>query len=95
MLISVSWPSIVGLSLGAVLVGGTFMGLTVLGLVRARGLGSGDGHRVIALMTGAFGLGQIVGPGFAGALYDRLRSFTVPSAIAAAALRSRPLLERS
>ncbi len=95
VLISVALPSIVGLFLSAVLVGGTFMGLTALGLVRARGLGSGDGHRVIALMTGAFGLGQIVGPSFAGALYDRLGSFSVPSAIAAAALALAALLARS
>jgi predicted MFS family arabinose efflux permease len=95
VLISVAWPSIAGLFLGAVLVGGTFMGLTALGLVRGRSLGTGDGHRVIALMTGAFGLGQIIGPSLAGALYDRFGSFTVPSAIAAAALVLAALLARS
>ncbi len=95
VLTSVAWRGTVGIFLAAVLVGGTFMGLTALGLVRGRSLAAGDGHRVIALMTGAFGLGQIVGPSFAGALYDRLGSFMVPSLIAAAALAFAALLARS
>ena len=37
-------------------------------------------------MTGAFGLGQIIGPAFAGVVSDRLGSFTVPSLAAVAAL---------
>ncbi len=94
VLLSVAWPSPAGLFLGAILVGGTFMGLTALGLVRARRMGTGDGHRVIALMTGAFGIGQIVGPSFAGALYDRLGSFGVASVVAATALALAALLAR-
>jgi predicted MFS family arabinose efflux permease len=86
VLASVVWPSTAGVFLAAILVGGTFMGLTALGLVRARGLASGDPHRVLALMTGAFGTGQIVGPAFAGMLYDRLGSLAVPSFTAAGAL---------
>ena len=62
------------------------MGLTALGLVRARALAAGDPRRVLALMTGAFGVGQIVGPSFAGMLSDRLGSFAVPSIAAAGAL---------
>jgi len=38
------------------------------------------------MITGAFGVGQIVGPVFAGFVSDRLNSFTLPSAAAAAAL---------
>jgi hypothetical protein len=37
-------------------------------------------------MTGAFGLGQIVGPLFAGIVSDQLGSFTAPSIVAALAL---------
>jgi predicted MFS family arabinose efflux permease len=37
-------------------------------------------------LTSAFGLGEIVGSSFAGALSDRLGNFTVPSVIATAAL---------
>lgn len=86
VLASVVWPSETGVLLAAVLVGGTFMGLTALGLVRARTLAGGDPRRALALMTSAFGLGQIVGPVFAGALSDQLGSFVAPSAAAAVAL---------
>jgi predicted MFS family arabinose efflux permease len=86
VLASVTWPSAPGAFLAAILVGGTFMGLTALGLVRARMLASGDPRRVLALMTGAFGLGQIIGPSYAGFVADRLGSFAVPSATAVAAL---------
>lgn len=86
VLASVAWPSEIGLSLAAILVGGTFMGLTALGLIRARALASGDPRRALALMTAAFGLGQIIGPIFAGAVSDRLGGLTVPTLVAAAAL---------
>jgi predicted MFS family arabinose efflux permease len=86
VLASIIWPSEVGVCLAAILVGGTFMGLTALGLIRARALASGDPRRALALMTAAFGLGQIIGPGFAGALSDRLGGFAAPSVVAATAL---------
>ena len=86
VLASVAWPSAAGVFLAAVLVGGTFMGLTALGLMRGRMLAPGEPRRVLALMTSAFGLGQIVGPSFAGALSDRLGGLAVPSLVAAAAL---------
>jgi predicted MFS family arabinose efflux permease len=92
VLASVAWPSAPGAFLAAILVGGTFMGLTALGLVRARALASGDPRRTLALMTGAFGLGQIVGPSYAGFAAERLDSFTVPSATAVAALLLAALL---
>jgi len=83
---SVVWPSAAGICLAALLVGGTFMGLTALGLVRGRELARGDPRRVMAAMTGAFGVGQIVGPTLAGVLSDALGGFAVPSAAAAGAL---------
>ena len=86
VLASVAWPTVTGVFIAAVLVGGTFMGLTALGLVQARTLATGNPHRALALMTTAFGLGQIVGPTFAGVVSDALGSFTVPSIAAAAAL---------
>jgi predicted MFS family arabinose efflux permease len=86
VLASVAWPAATGTVLAAILVGGTFMGLTALGLVRARELATGDPRRVLALMTAAFGLGQIVGPGFAGVVSDRLGGFAVPSMAAVFAL---------
>jgi predicted MFS family arabinose efflux permease len=62
------------------------MGLTALGLIRARALASGDPRGALALMTAAFGLGQIIGPFFAGAVSDRLGGLTVPTVVAAVAL---------
>ncbi len=86
VLFSVLMPNRIGLCVAAVLVGGTFMGLTAMGLMRGRELARGDSRRVMALMTGAFGVGQIVGPLVAGALSDRLGGFLVPSVAAAGAL---------
>ena len=86
VLASVVWPSQTGVFLSAMLVGGTFMGLTALGLVWARSLATGDPRRAIAWMTGAFGLGQIAGPAFAGMISDRVGDFTVPSITAVIAL---------
>jgi predicted MFS family arabinose efflux permease len=86
VLASVAWPSVTGAFASAILVGGTFMGLTALGLVRARALAAADPRRVLALMTTAFGMGQIIGPGVAGILSDRFGSFAMPSATAVVAL---------
>lgn len=83
---SVLWLATPGVLLAAVLLGGTFMGITALGLVAARHLARGDPRRTLAMMTAAFGLGQIVGPAFAGVVYDATGSFLVPSLTAAGAL---------
>jgi predicted MFS family arabinose efflux permease len=91
---SVVWQTEPGIFLSAVLVGGTFMGLTALGLIQARTLVAGDPRRVLAYMTGAFGTGQIIGPALAGVLSDRLGSFTVPSIAAVIALTVAALLAR-
>ncbi len=72
--------------LAAALLGGTFMGITALGLIHARGLAAGDPRRLLALMTAAFGLGQMIGPTFAGVVHDLGGGFTAPSLAAAAAL---------
>jgi predicted MFS family arabinose efflux permease len=89
------WLTATGAVLGASLVGGTFMGLTALGLALARALTTGDPRRSLALMTGSFGLGQIVGPTFAGVVSDRLGSLTAPSIAAGAALLIAAALMRT
>ncbi len=83
---AVSAHSLALVMLGAGLVGGTFMGITALGLTTARGLSPGASGPVIARMTAAFGLGQIVGPAFGGWLAERSGGFGLPSLAAAAAL---------
>ncbi len=72
--------------LGAALLGGTFMGITALGFIYARDLTAGDPRRSLALMTAAFGLGQMIGPTFAGVTYGFGNSFLLASLVAAAAL---------
>ena len=70
----------------AALLGGTIMGITALGLVHARSLSLGDPRRSIALMTAAFGLGQMIGPSFAGFAYCIGDSFLLPTLVASGAL---------
>ena len=89
---SVLWPSVAGALLSAVLLGGTFMGLTALGLAEARRLVPGNPRPALALMTAAFGLGQVIGPVLAGALSDRLGSFVLPSLLAVGALLAAALI---
>jgi predicted MFS family arabinose efflux permease len=83
---SVVWAGPAGAIAAALLLGGTFMGLTSLGLIGARNLSAADPRRVIGLMTAAFGIGQIVGPAFGGIAFDFTGSFRLPSLVAAAAL---------
>jgi len=83
--VSALWLTAATVIAASVFVGGTFMGLTALGLIAARE-GEGDPRSRIALMTAAFSAGQILGPAFAGYLYDRTGSLAGPSLAAAAAL---------
>jgi predicted MFS family arabinose efflux permease len=83
---SVLWQQTLGIVIAALFLGGTFMGLTALGLIGAREAGEGDPRGRIALMTASFSLGQIVGPTFAGFAYDATGSLKVPSLAAAVGL---------
>jgi predicted MFS family arabinose efflux permease len=92
---SVLWPSIPGILLAAALLGGTFMGLTALGLARARQFAPANPRPVLAGMTAAFGLGQIIGPSLAGFLFGATGGFALPSLLAAAALVAAAVIVRS
>jgi len=70
----------------AILLGGTFMGITALGLAEARQRSPGDAGGTLGVMTAAFGLGQIVGPLFAGLLHDFTGSFAAPTFASSGAL---------
>ena len=76
---------------GAALLGGTFMGITALGLAEARRTSANPG-RAVAVMTAAFGVGQIVGPTFAGTMLEATGSLTFPTVIAAGALVAAAVL---
>jgi predicted MFS family arabinose efflux permease len=89
---SVFWQTPTGIVLCAVLLGGTFVSVTAIGLVEARRLAPNQAGRSVAVMTVAFGLGQILGPSFAGFLYDQSGSFLLPSLAAAMALITSAVL---
>jgi len=84
--LSVLTTSPAAVVLAGVLLGGTFMGLTALGFIRARSLAQGDPRRSLAFMTAAFGTGQMIGPTFAGLTFRLGDSFLLPSLVATAAL---------
>jgi MFS family permease len=58
----VVWPSIGGIVVAALAVGGTFMICTMTGMQQGREVGGVGGTRLMAAMTSAFAAGQIAGP---------------------------------
>jgi predicted MFS family arabinose efflux permease len=89
---SVESVTIPGICLSALLLGGTFMGITVLGFMAGRMLSAGHPHQAFARMTASFSLGQMAGPVVAGFLSERLGDFRVASLMAAAALIAAAML---
>jgi len=80
------WPSQIGALTAAALLGGTFMGITALGFAAARAMAPHQQRRSFAVITAAFGLGQIAGPTVAGVMLDRTQSFAGASVLAATAV---------
>lgn len=83
VLASVLWIAPLGVVVAAILFGSTTIGITVMGLVGARRLAAGAASRIIGLMTASFGVGQIIGPIFAGWVHDLTGTFLLPSVAAA------------
>jgi hypothetical protein len=83
---SVDWATASGVCVAAVLLGGTFMGLTALGLMSGRALAAGEPQRVVSLLTVSFSVGQMTGPSVAGMLAERMGSLRGASLLAAGAL---------
>jgi hypothetical protein len=88
--VPVGWPALGGIVLSALLVGGTFMVVTMAGIQEAR-LVAGDAARtLIAAMTSAFAAGQVAGPLMVSALAGN--GFSIALACAAITLAAGALL---
>jgi MFS family permease len=70
----------------ALLVGGTFMGTVTIAMPAARRVAGTVRFNILAIMTAAYGVGQIVGPLVATALYARWQSFDASLVLAALTL---------
>lgn len=78
--------------LAGVLLGGTFIALTALGLQTARQLVPQAPRRILAMMTAAFGIGQIIGPIAAGLLAQASGNYVLASIMAAVILLASGLI---
>lgn len=77
-------PDLVGAYVGALLFGGTFMGIVTLTMNLGQRLAPQHSTPVLGLLTAAYGTGQIIGPVLAGMLAEQTASFTLPLVGAAA-----------
>lgn len=89
---SVAAGGLIGPLVGGILLGGTFIAATALGLRLAQLLAPLSARRALALMTASFGVGQIAGPVIAGFLAQWSGSFFLPSIGAAATLLTSALI---
>jgi predicted MFS family arabinose efflux permease len=86
VLATVLLPRSVAPLIGGALFGATFLAITAYGLQIGRKLSPASPRRALAMMTAAFGVGQIVGPVVAGWIAERTGKLHAPTYVAAVAL---------
>jgi MFS family permease len=62
VVVPLAWRGLGGIVVSALLVGGTFMAVTMVGMQEARRIAGANSRPLIAAMTSAFAAGQIAGP---------------------------------
>lgn len=82
----VVWPSIGAIMLAALLVGGTLVVITMVGIQEAREIGGQHASELIAAMTAAFAAGQIAGPVCVSLLAERHNGFSIALLLASGLL---------
>lgn len=62
VLLPAVWTSLAGVTIAALLVGGTFMVITLVGMQEVRARAEGQATQALGRMTAGFAFGQLVGP---------------------------------
>ena len=79
-------PGLWGIMMAALLVGGTFMAVTMAGMLEARRVAGPHARALMAAMTSAFALGQILGPVIVSLLVQSTGGFAPALVLAASML---------
>jgi predicted MFS family arabinose efflux permease len=87
--ISKNWLAI---NCGAILFGGTFMGITALSLYIGKTMRTNNSQAVIGLLTAVYGVGQILGPLVSGILSTHTGTFTLALILSSATVALGGLL---
>lgn len=85
-------PAGAGIAISALLIGGTFMVMTMFGLREAQRVATDRSGRLMGMMTAAFAVGQILGPAYATLLVRLAGGFSWSLATAAVLLAVGALL---
>ena len=86
IVLSIFAGDVLSTGVAAIIFGGTFLGIVSLAMAEGGRRAGSQGRRVAAILTTAFGTGQVFGPSLAGVLADRFGGFSIPLALAAAAV---------
>jgi MFS family permease len=86
ILLGIVFPTVLGFGLGSLLLGLPFTAITLFAMREARRLRGNDAAGLMGYATGAYGLGQIVGPLVAAPIAEHTGSFSIALWIAVVAL---------